>query len=354
MDLRPLLRKEAISARRNLGLVLVLLILIPGAIAAGTLVFERTIPQDVPVAVVAEDGATADEVNVTRTGIDSLATPEVYDSEDEALRALRREEVYILVRVPPGLFDPDAEPTFTVVSDNGFVPFDEPVNESAGVIERSFDDSLPSDVSVRHERTGQPHTLSEFLVPTGVFAFVVLYALVYLPYQVHSERAVLDRLQTESRLDVVVASKLLFTGALLAVPVGVVAAVTAGLGYDVAVVRPLALGVVALTFLALGAVGLTVLFALRLRRTALFANLGLSLGVFALSSLVYPVGFFSTTQRTVARLMPTHYAAVTLRSAMLRDVPASLYADYLLWLCATALAALVALKIALVGYRRRQ
>ncbi|MDJ1432478.1 ABC transporter permease [Halostagnicola sp. A-GB9-2] len=354
MDLLALLSKEAIAVRRNLGLVVVLLILIPGALAGGTVVFEQTIPQDVPVGLVAEGDASSDEVDITRAGITAFSTPETYDSSEEATEALQREEVYIVVHVPGDLMEPGSEANYTVTSDRAFVPFEEPVNESAGVIESEFDSSLPADVAVESEGIGEERSLSEFLVPTGLFAFVALYGLVYLPYQLHSERLVLDRLQTESRLETVVASKLLFYGLLLVVPVGVITAVTSWLGYSVAAFSPMALGVVALTFVLLASTGLAVLFLLKLRKTALFVNLGLTLGVFALSSLVYPVGFFSSTQTTISRALPTHYSAITLRSALLRDTPPSVYADYLLWLAGSAGVSLIVLLLTIALYRRRR
>ncbi|MXV63903.1 ABC transporter permease [Natronorubrum sp. JWXQ-INN-674] len=354
MDLLALLRKETIAVRRNLRLVIVLLVLLPGGIVAGTAVFEQTIPRDVPVGLVAQEDATEDDLAIAEAGVTAFATPIQYDSPDEARKALQREEVYLVVHLPGDVMNESATANVTIVSDHAFVPFEEPINESVDLAESEFDRSLPAEISVEHDRVGEPRSLSEFLVPTGLFAFVTVYALLYLPYQVRSERLVLDRLQTESRLDTVLASKLLFYGAALAIPVAVVAATAAWLGYDVAALSPMTLAVLGLTFLYLAAIGLAVLFALGLRQSALFANLGLVLGVFGLSSLVYPAGFFSTTHRTVSRALPTHYSAITTRSTMLRDAPASLYADYLLWLAATALASLVALKLALIVYQRRR
>ncbi|WP_121741542.1 ABC transporter permease [Natronorubrum halophilum] len=354
MDLPALLRKESITVRRNLGLIGVLLVLLPGGIVAGTAVFEQTIPRDVPVGVVAEEGATADDIAIAEAGLTAFATPVEYESAADAREGLQREEVYLVVHVPSDVMDEGTDANVTIVSDHAFVPFQEPVNESAGLAESEIDRLVRADVTVDHERVGDPHTLSEFLVPTGLFAFVTLYALVYLPYQVRSERPVLDRLQTESRLETVVASKLLFYGIVLAIPAVVVAATGAWLGYDVSILSPLSVAVLGLTFAYLAAIGLAVLFALGLRQSALFVNLGLALAVFGLSSLVYPVGFFSRSQGTISRALPTHYSAIAMRSSMLRDAPASLYADYLLWLIATTLASLVALKLALLVYRRRR
>jgi len=354
MELFALLRKEAIAVRRNLGLVVVLLVVLPGGLIAGTAVFEQTIPRDVPVGMVGEEEATADDFAIAEAGMTAFATPTEYDSSAEAREALQREQTYLVVHVPGDVANESSDANVTIVSDHAFVPFEEPINESIGVLESEFDRSVQSDVAVEHDRVGEPRSLSEFLVPTGLFAFVTLYGLVYLPYQVRSERLVLDRLQTESRLETVVASKLLFYGVALLLPAAVVAGVARGLEYDVATFSPLTLLTLALTFTYLAAIGLAVAFALGLRQSALFVNLGLALAIFGLSSLVYPVGFFSTIQGTISRALPTHYSAITLRSSMLRDAPASLYADYLLWLAATVVVSIVVLKLSLVGYRRRR
>ena len=354
MDLVTLLRKESIALRRNLGPAVVLLVLLPGAIAGGTVVFEQTIPQDVPVGIVAEDDATENDVEIVRAGLASFATAAEYETTDEATQALQREQIYLVIRVPGELMEPEANATVTVVSDHTFVPFEEPVNETAGIAESELDRSFPADVTVDHEQVGEERTLSEFLVPTGLFAFVVLYALGYLPYQLRSERRVLDRLQTESRLEFVVASKLLFYGALLVIPTTIVAAVSAWFGFDVAALSPATLLAVGLTFGYLAAIGLAVCFALGLEKIALMVNLGIALAVFGLSSLVYPVGFFSTVQGTISRAIPTHYSAIVTRSTMLRDAPITLYADYLGWLVAATIGSIVLLELSLVVYRWRR
>ena len=355
MDLLALLRKEAITVRRNAGLFVVLLILIPGMLAGVTGVYERTIPEDVPVGVVAANEETSEgELAIARTGVRFFATPVDYDSRAAAKEALVREEVYLVVEVPPDLLTENASADVTVVSDRTIVPFEDPANVSTDIMDSRLDDELPANVSVDHDRLGEERELSEYLMTAGLMAFVFVYGLVFVPYQLRSERLVLDRLQTTSRLETVVASKLVFYGALAALPVLVVGAVAAVMGFDVAALRPFTIGVVILTFLMLAATGLAILFALMLDRTAIFVNVGVVFGLIALSSLVYPVGFFSTTRKAIARALPTHYATVTTRSAMLRDAPATLYADYVLVLVLSAVVALIALQVTLIQYRRRR
>lgn len=355
MDLLVLFRKEAITVRRRWGLFLILLVLIPGVMVVGTVVFEQSIPRDIPVGLVgADESTTPDDIAIVRAGVAFFSTPVTYDTSAEARDALQREQVYFVIEVPANMTVDGAAANFTMVSDQTIVPFQEPANFTVAVMEFRLDRALPSDVAVEHQRLGARRVLPEYLVPTGLLAFVVVYALVYFPYHVQQERLVLDRLRTETRLDVVVASKLVFYGALLAGPTIVVGAVSSLLGYDVAATVPFTLGVLAVTFLYLAAGGLAVLFLLEFENAAIIVNLGLAFGVFALSSFVYPVGFFSPTRKAIARALPTHYSVILSRSAMLRDAPASLYADYLLWLVVAAAASLAALKGAIVLYEWRQ
>lgn len=353
MDLLALVRTEAIAIRRNRGLLLVLLVLLPGALTLGTAVYQQTIPQDVPVGVVpADEDASGPELAAVRAGVGFFATPVDYDDRDEAVRALEREQVYLVIVVPGGLTDADRPANFTVVSDRAMVPFEEPANLTTRTMDSRLDDLLPADVSVEQERHNERRSLSEYLVPSAFVAFLTLYALLFVPGRLREERLVLDRLQAESTLESVVASKLLVYGALLAVPLATVQLAAWGIGYRLDVLSPLAVAAIGLTFLALAAVGIAVLFAARLADAAVYANLAIALALAGLSSYVYPVGFFSTIRREIARSLPTHYTAVATRSGMLRDAPASLYADYLAYLLATALVALVALELSLVAYRR--
>lgn len=355
MDLLTLLRKEALTVRRNAGLFVVLLILIPGMLAGVTGVYERTIPEDVPVGVVGADEETTEaELAAARTGVRFFATPVGYDSREDAVQALQREEVYLLVEVPPDLMTEGETATITVVSDRTMVPFQEPANLSVGIMDAQLDRQLPADVSVQHDRIDESRELTAYLMTAALVAFVFVYAMVFIPYQVRSERLVLDRLQTTSRLETVLASKLLFYGALSVVPAASVGLVGRWMGYDLNALSALTLVSVALTFVILAAVGLAVLFALRLARSAVFVNVGLVFALVGLSSLVYPVGFFSTTRMTIARSLPTHYATINVRSGMLRDAPATLYADYVLWLVASAIVALLVLELSLLYYRRRR
>jgi ABC-2 type transport system permease protein len=348
-----LLRKEAITVRRNLGLFLVLLVVVPAALAVGTSVYEQTIPQDIPVGIApAEKATTETDMRLIRGSVSFFATPVEYDSRAAVVEAMEREEVYLAFVVPPDLTEVDAEATITVVTDGANAPLSDPAELTFDLLESQLDDTFRASVTLEQTEIGTERTLSEFMLPSALFALLVLYALVYLPYQVREERRVMDRLRTETRLELVVANKLLFYGVLVVVPAATVSAAARYYGYGFDAMGPETLAVLALSFLYMAAAGLAVLFLMRLRQAAVFVNLGLAVGVLTLSGLVYPVGFYSAVRKTISRALPTHYSLVTLRGTMLRGRTLAFYEEYLLWLAATTLAALLFLAVAIRHYER--
>lgn len=353
MDPFSLFRKEAITVRRNLGLFLVLLILVPAALAVGTSVYQQTIPQDIPVAVApAEDATSESDMRLVRGAVSFFSTPVEYDSRAAAVDAMEREEVYMAFVVPPDLTETDAEATVTVITDRANAPLSDPAELTFDLLESRFDDLFPATVTLEQESVGTERTLSEFMLPSALFALVVLYALVYLPYQVREERRVMDRLRTETHLELVLASKLLFYGLLVVVPAATISAAARYYEYGFDALGVETLAVLGLSFLYMAAAGLAVLFLMRLRQAAVFVNLGLAIGVLTLSGLVYPVGFYSAVRKTISQSLPTHYSLVTLRGTMLRGQSLAFYEEHLTWLGAASVGAVLLLGVAIRYYER--
>lgn len=354
MGVFALIKKEAYTVRRHLGVFILLLIIFPGMLTLGTGMYDRTIPEDIPVAIVpAEEDTTDDDISIIRGGVVFFATPITYDDAEAARDDLQREQVYLILEVPPGLTDSEQNATFTMVSDWHFVPFQEPANLTEDILSRNLDASLPATIHVEHERDGHQRGLSSFLVPAVLVIFAVLYAAVYVPHQLHRERVVLERVRTETRLETAVAAKVAVHTALLLVPLLIVGVVAHSLDYDVNVLNPLAVSTYVLTVLGVAAMGLAILFVVGLRRRGLIVNTGLAAAVIATAGLIYPVGFFAPIEQTISRSNPVHYATISLRSSMLRDAPATLYLDYLGYLAATLVVSVVALTGAIMWYRRR-
>lgn len=353
MDPLALLKKEALLVRRNLALFVVLLVVVPAALAGGTSVYQQTIPQDIPVAVVpAEEDTAETDMRLVRGAVNFFADPVEYDDREAAVRAIEREEVYMAFVVPPGLADENAEVTIEVVTDRTNAPLQDPTELVLEELAGAFAQGMPADVSFELNSFGTERTLSSFMLPSALFALIVLYSMVYIPYQVREERRVIDRLRTETRLELVVASKLLFYGALVVFPALTVTAASRYYGYGFGAMGLETLLVLFLTFLYLAAAGLAVLFAMRLRQAAVFVDLGLAVGTLTLSGLIYPVGFYSAVRKAISRALPSHYSLVMLRGTMLRDMSLSAYADYLAWVGLACVVAILALGASIKLYER--
>lgn len=355
MGVVPLLKKEAYTARRHAALFLLVLVVFPAVFTMGTGMYDRTVPEDIPVAIAPVDAnTTEDDISIIRGGVTFFATPITYEDPAEAREDLHREQVYIVMEVPGDMTDPERDVTFTMVSDDHFVPFQDPANISADILDNYLDRALQANVTLEHERLGEPRGLSSFLVPAVLLVFIILYGAVYVPHQLYRERSVLERLRTETRLEVVAGAKLLFHGVAVLVPLLVTAGFASWLEYDLTAIDPFSTLVYLLSYLFAAAAGLAILFALNLKRQALFVNFGLAIVMLASASLIYPVGFFSSAEQVITRANPAHYAVVLLRSTMLRDVSMALYVDFLAISVLVAGGSVGLLGIAIAWYRRSQ
>ena len=353
MGLRAFLRKERYASRRNLAVLVLLLVVLPGAAAFGTTAFQHSLPENVPIGIAPQDETvTEDELGVVSGGVATQATPKTYDSTADARHALSREEVYLVIEVPPDLFDEEANATVTVVSDQRLVTFQEPSELIVAAIDDQLDRQLPATIDAEHERIGDDYSLSEYLIPTGLLTIVVLFTFLYLPFEVRQERAVFERVALTSRIEAAVGAKLVHYGVLMVVPLSTFQLVSLYLGYDVSHFTVDTFAVLGVTVVALAATSTAVMFAFRLRRIGLFVNLALLTGTVVFSGLVYPVGFFSLLRLRIVRSLPTHYAMIITRSTMTKDASLVLFADWMVGLVGCAVLAVLALQASIVYYRR--
>jgi ABC-2 type transport system permease protein len=328
--------------------------LLPAAFAGASVFFQHVLPKDAPVAVVADEDVSESEYDVVAASFRLFSEPRRYASADRAFRDLERETVYAVVRVPPDLGDPEVDRVnMTVTIDGDMTPYREPSGALVSVVASTLNRQLDQRVVVQRSVRGEERKLSSYLLPTFLMIIVLTFAFAYLPYNLAREEAVLDRLRVETSLDTVVAGKLVFFTALLAIPLVVFHGVGLWLGYDVNLLAPGAVVAYALTFLACGALATAVTFASEFGTTGRLFNVLVLFGFLGFSGLVYPVGFFSPLRRDIIRRVPTHYAMLAVRGSSLRDLPASEFVPWLGLLAAFALVALVPLKLSMVAYERR-
>ncbi|WP_335999677.1 ABC transporter permease [Halorientalis halophila] len=354
MTIPSLLRKEVLWSRHRLATLCFLLLLLPAFFAITTLAFGTVVPEDTPIGIVAEDDTVTDEeLRAVQGGLALYSEPRLYEDRAGARRALERETVYAVLEVPPGLLDESTtNATLTLVVDGSVVPFEEPSKVIQSVASAYLNANLDGDVTVEREVVGEPHTLSEYLMPTFLLGVVVLFAFAYLPYNLARERAVLDRLLVESSLDALVAAKIGYFAALMLVPTAAFAAVAVALGYSVTLLSSGAVAVLLLTFVSLAAISTSIMLLTDFGTLGRFSNVAVMLGAFSFSSLVYPVGFFSPIRREIARAIPLHYSMIVTRSLTLKETSLALYGDYVLGLVGFALLTVLALKLSIERYER--
>lgn len=353
MGVPPLLVKELRWGWRKKLPLVVLFVLVPGLFVYGTLAFDHVLPTSVPVAVApATPIATTDDLNIVKAAVTLFSDPVVYQSREAAMRALSHERVYAVVTAPADLATSSGTAHVDLFVSGSVVPYQEPAQVLASVADRGLSSLLDRPVSTTYTVVGHERTLSAYLLPTFLFVLVLLVAFAYLPYNLASEEAAIDRLRLESSLVRVVATKLGVFTVLLVAPIAVFDFASRSLGTPVAFLRPSVLFVYALTFLAAATLAAAITVALRFSAWGRLANLAALLFCLAFSGLAYPRGFFSVARREFVTWLPTYHAIVAARGFTLRSQPLTAYTDTLLLLLGT-LAVCCVLFVGSVRYYER-
>jgi len=353
VSLRALLSKELRWSKHNAAALLVLVLVLPATFGYASVAFQTVIPQDAPVAVVAGDDDVDDaSLTVVETAVSSFGEPRRYDSETAATRGLNREEVYAMISVPPGLANGSKATEIQLFVDGSMVLFEEPSRAMVNVLNYRLSSVPIGDVSVQHRIIGESHTLAEYLIPILLIGTLMLFAFTYVPYNLAAESQAIERIRTESSLESLITAKLTYFTALMLFPIAVFGLVTWALGYAI---TPASVGLVAvllLSFVGMAAVSMTIMLLTRFGTAGRFVCVIVMFGLLSFGGIIYPAGFFSPLRRSIVRSVPLHYTTIVTRSEMLRDAPLEVYTDYFLIVGGSALAALVALKLGIVAYRR--
>lgn len=353
MSLRSLLEKELHWSTRNVLILVFLLLLLPGFFAGTSLLFQDVLPRDVPVAVVPGDDSVGEsDIEIVEGGIASVTDPERVGDMDDAREMLEREEVYAIVEVPGELTTEGETATFRFVVDGSVVPFLSPSEVIQSLAESELDAILPAEITVEREVVGEEKDLPEYLFPSFLLVLFLFLSFTYVPYNLKSESAVIDRLRVESSLEALVVSKLVFFLLLALVPILVFHTAAVYYGYGIDSLAPGAVFVLLGTFLLLSTVSMTILILSRFSSVGLFVNVTLMLGLVAMSAFAFPLGFFSSLRTTIAQLLPTYYAGVMTRSVMLKDSSLATFSDWVLGIGLLLVVAGLACKASIVHYRR--
>lgn len=355
MSLDGILYREIRWLRHNFGTVLLVLIILPAMVAAGTVAFQQVIPKDAPVAIVpADEAVTDEELTATKQVTTLFAEPHLYASGefDKAMRALNREEVYAVFVVPPGILSDGGEVTVEMYVEEEVVPYEEPSMVLAELLPQQANRIMSADLNVARIAIGSDRTLSEYLVSVGAMLVTMLFSFAYVPYVVSDEQQVFRRVRVESSLWHLLAGKFLMLTPLLLVPILVFQAIAEYLNFSVNLLAPGSVVMMLLAFVYLTAISLSVMFLTRFRTVGRMTNVVILFASLTFSNLAYPVGFFSPLRREIARISPLHYSMVVQRGISLKGLPLGLYGDYFLGICGFTLLSLLALIVSVLYYER--
>lgn len=358
----PLLRKEVHWSKRNILVLGFILILVPASFGATSIIFQEAVPENVPVATLAQDENVSEEDMRTVEAILNLYTdPQRVDSREEGVKKLEREEVYALIQVPPNLRDgnPSTNGTFRLTIDGNIAPLLEAAPFIEELVQGRLNDTdqVEGNFTMQTEVIGIEHvggerSLAEYLYPTFMMAMLIFFAFTYVPYNIARDAEVLDRLRVESTIESLVTAKLAYLTSLMVVPLLVFGLMATYFGYQVSPFSPIPLLLMLLTFLFLSTVSLTVMVLSRFSGAGQFANLLLMLGVLGASAIDFPRGLASSIRPQIAVLTPTHHIMIAIRSLMLKDLPVTDFTGKILFMLVATAVAVVALKVSIIYFRR--
>jgi len=321
----------------------------------GTTVFGDVLPTDTQIAVAPESNdVTDDDISIARASVTLFSDPQTYTNTEDAKTALEREEVYAVVEVPPDITgDSDTTKTFTVYIDGTIVPFKEPSELMVNLLNIYLDNNLDQSITVEREIIGDEKTLSEYLVPVGLLFTIMMFAFAYLPYHMMKEKQVLDRVRITSSITQLLIAKFAVFSLLLLIPLLVIHAFSTWAGY---ILTPISLPIIGLTILTtvyLCAISLSIMFLTNFSVAGQFTNISLLVGHIALAGLIYPAGFFSATHREIVRMVPLHYSGIIIRSEMLKDIPITVFTDWIMYLTVFTIGTLIMLYASITYYKRQ-
>ncbi len=356
MNFLPLFRKEFYSSKHRIVTLILMLAILPAFFAFTTVAFENTVPEDTPIALVPQsEETTPQDMDLVRGFVTGFSAPQDYEDFETAKTAMFRERVYAIIEVPPGLLDPDATSSMVVYIEGSNVPFDEPSQLAIDLIKATVEDNeqVQGEINIRREVVGPDFDINEYLIPILFMIVVLIFAFGYIPFDLSREKYVINRLEIESSLEKVIATKITVYMLFMLVSLLIFQVSVHYLDYGINVFSPLSTFSFIITFLYLSMVSVSLMVATEFKAVGRYVSVILLFIVIMFSALLFPRGLFSGIRRRVAEILPTHYSMVMARSGMMKEAPNALYTEYIIMSLLTTLGALVLLKLSIIYYRRK-
>ncbi len=319
MQLELLVKEVKLIARRKS--VLFFLLFVPLFLGAISSSYSTAIPEETPVAIVITANMSPEQVHAIIQLARTFSHPYLVPNLTDALKGLQREDYYVIIEVKR--FNGLEHGEYVVYYDRSMNPVASVSENLLRLLRIELGNSSVEEVGIN-----EAVSLPEFFFP-GVLLFVaMLVGFELVADNCISEKSVLPRLQLYG----VAGRNIIFRLAVMLLLVLLQSLMIMGVYWVMKVRMPLnwtVLALLLLNTLLFSLLGLLVTMLLRFEphaKTFLHVLMGF---IIFISGLFYPVGFFPEVLQRIARLTPTYYSAVLMRSFMFRPGGVSLYFDYI-------------------------
>lgn len=329
MKIFPFLRKETFWARRKIGVLLLVLLLIPAFFFQITHSFEKTVPTSMPVTLIPrDDNVSIDDMRMIKNVVEPFVEPKISDSQKEAIDSLLRERNYAVLEVPPGLTKSlENAHVFRIYLDGGMVPVQKS-SEYLYKVMSIYLQELPINIRLELRTVGNEKTISEYLTPSFLLLVIVFLGLFYIPHTLMEDKEVLDRVRSDASLGSMIIGKLAFHIPLIFIPVLVFRLLSGWFGASLQILTWGTAFFYTVTFVYFACLGVSVTFFFNCKIWGRVFNLLLGFFFITFSSFFYPTGFFGSQIQNLFRHLPTSYSVIGVRGLTLKSLRFSVFLDW--------------------------
>lgn len=352
-----LVEREFLGVKRSALMIIVILIL-PVAFGFMFGTFKNILPKGTPSTIVAEDANVSEKELKFALGIlNYFSEPKVEKQVDAS--KLFREETYFILIVPKGLLSGGS--TVRVVVDASMTP----VADLTPIVVGSIRDSLYSSgyysIDIEVEKVGRSVLPFEFFVPGVLLMLSAGVGLLLVPFFTVRDKQVFSRIMNSVSALSFVTSKIVFALVIVGIQVALLLLTQTffgSTGSSLFKLNEWSVLALAITTVYFTFTGLAVVFLTRFSEAGKQVNALLFGAVAVFSGAFYPAGFFpmlpglGNMLQTIARSLPPYYSVVLLRGFGVRGVEASLLADYVAVIIASAVVSLALLYYAIEKLKR--
>ena len=321
-----LLRKELLETKRNVLVVLIILLL-PIIFGVMLSTINEVVPISTPVLIVpANENVTKKDMVFVSSIISKISDPRVEYNKEEGIRQLLREEVYFVIEIPPDFRSGIG--TVIVYVDSSMTP----VSEASDYIVRSVRTefrSWGSTIVIKLEKIGEKRHPFEYFLPGIILMLICIIGLIIIPISTTKDKRVFNRILTDTSIITMLSGKLIFALILIITQILILNG-TQILLEAPAYINLLSFCVIIITTISITSIGLFVNFMTRFSDAGKYINTIFLCGIMIFSGAFYPVRFMPDLLQRVAESFPLYQSVVLIRCFTLKGVELDIVTDYLL------------------------